>query len=908
MLNINNVVSADAARKYYAAGDYYEHGQARDFIGDWHGRDAERLGLASVVHPLDFDRLLRNRHPATGKSLTGSTRGDRRAGVDFTFNAPKSVSVLYAATGDERIVAALRQAVRETMGNIEQTILARVRRGKASHDRVTGSFAWAEFVQFTTRPTREREDPRVRVHAEKLTPDPHLHIHAVAPNLTWDDVEGKWKALQLEEYGKGGDWSERPRFQAEFHARLAEQLRRIGYGVRRSEHAFEVAGVPERALQEFSRRREEIDALAEELAITTGKGREKLARTSRRRKDATIGWERLRKSWLARLRPEELAVLHELHRRSLEAPVPEFQAAPAVDWALEHLLERRSVVPERELLTRSLLHGLGAATADGVAAEIRGRDLLRAEIGGRRMVSTREVMREEFATLAFARERRGKLAPLNEHGTQQDERLSGEQRRAVWHVWNSRDPLIVVRGQAGTGKTTMMREAIAGLARAGHPVVVLAPTAEAARGVLRREGFEDSTTVAEFLVNEKLRRRAERGVIWVDEAGLLGFRDMHRLVTHAKELGARLVLSGDRAQHRSVARGEPLALLEDLAGLPVAELREIRRQKGAYRAAVEKLAKGRLAEGLEALEAMGAVALMPARDKYQPLAEEYIQGLKNDQDMLVLSPTHAEGEAITEVLRERLKQEAVLGSEEREFPRLVPLHLTRAERGDPAAIAGATAVFVRHAGTHRAGDRVEITPELAASLAETPDAFAAYRRDTIHIAPGERLRITANGRDRSGQHRLHNGSLYRVRGFSKGGDVVLENGWVLGKEFGLWQGGYALTSYGGQGKTVDRVLLAVSAQSLPAANMRQLYVDASRGREGLTIYTDDRARLREACLREERRLHAVDLVGRPKARPGSPWRRAFARYAERFRRWQEQAQRFVRPPEQERAAGLAIGR
>jgi hypothetical protein len=868
------VVSADAARTYYAAGDYYRHGQAKDFIGNWHGLGAGRLGITGPVDPKVFDALLRNRDPVTGKSLTGSSRANRRAGVDFTVNVPKSLSVLYFVTGDERIVDMTREAARETMASVEARMMARVRTGGQSHDRQTGNMIWGEFVQFTTRPASEREEsPSPEGDSSSSSPappDPHLHIHAVAPNLTWDDDEGKWKALQLEEYGKRKDWSERPRFQAEFYARLAEKIRRLGYGVRRTASAFEVEGVPERVIAEFSRRKEEIRAKADELGITTAAGRAIVARTSRRRKDRTLGWDELRETWLARISPEELASIRAAYENSLAAPAPEFQDGAAVDWALSHLLSRESVVPERDLAVSSLMHGIGTGTADGILEDVRKRELVRAEVEGMPMVSTRGVLAEELAVLGFAKGRRGKLKPLNQGGVQHDERLSAEQREAVSHVWNSRDPITIIRGKAGTGKTTMMREAIAGIIRSavsgirsdGHAVAVLAPTATAAYDVLRdKEGFAEATTVANFLDKPELQQSAQGGVIWCDEAGLMGFADMAALVRTADRLGARIVLSGDRKQLRSVARGEPLAVLEDLAGLPVVELKEIRRQQGDYKAAVEKLASGQVAEGFDQLSAMGAIKPMPAADKYGPLVEEYIQGLQNGKDMLILSPTHQEGEVLTTVLRHRLKQEGMLGADERELERLVPLHLTDAQRADPVAIAGTVVAFGRAAAGFQAGERVEVTSANAGAIAKAPMAFTVYRREQLTLAPGDLLRIAGNGRDRSGKKRVNNGSVFRVKGFDpKTGDVILSNGLVLGKGFGKWALGYANTSFAGQGKTVDKVLLALSANSYPAANARQAYVDASRGREGISIYCEDPKALRQAMSRDRKRLHALDLV------------------------------------------------
>ncbi len=75
---------------------------------------------------------------------------------------------------------------------------------------------------------------------------------------------------------------------------------------------------------------------------------------------------------------------------------------------------------------------------------------------------------------------------------------------------------------------------------------------------------------------------------------------------------------------------------------------------------------------------------------------------------------------------------------------------------------------------------------------------------------------------------------------------MLENGWTVGKDFGHLAHGYVVTSHASQGKTVDRVFVGQSSQSFPASSREQFYVSASRAREQVIIYTDDKEALLEA--------------------------------------------------------------
>jgi len=137
--------------------------------------------------------------------------------------------------------------------------------------------------------------------------------------------------------------------------------------------------------------------------------------------------------------------------------------------------------------------------------------------------------------------------------------------------------------------------------------------------------------------------------------------------------------------------------------------------------------------------------------------------------------------------------------------------------------------------------------------------FQVYESRQIALAPGDRVRITQNGFTRDKQ-RLNNGDLKQVEGFTQDGDVKLGNGWVVPKDYGNLTHGYCVTSYSSQSKSVDRVFVAESSESFRAADREQFYVSASRFKEALTIYTDDKQQLLEAVLKSSARPSAMDLA------------------------------------------------
>ena len=860
--------NSKAAKSYYATADYYSEGQ--EIVGSWGGKGASRLGLEGTVDKLSFERLCENLNPHTNEPLTVRTRSERTVGYDFTLSVPKSVSLLYAMSGDQGIMDAFRSAVNETMREIEGEMKTRVRKDGQDTDRTTGNMVWAEFIHTTSRPVDG-------------IPDPQLHAHVFAFNTTWDDEERRWKAGQFRELKRDA-----PYFQAAFRVRLAGRLQDLGFEVERKRDDFEIAGIPPDVLKRFSRRTAVIEKVATEKGITHPDRKAELGAETREKKESTLSWESLRKEWNARLSDKERKMLAAVHRRDRVPARPERGEGKAVDHALEHSFVREAVVPERKLVTEALKRGIGAVTVEGVAKEMQGRPLIRSEVEDRKMATTKEMLALESKLVDFARQGRGRCRPLGDPKRPcSRDWFNDGQKAAVSHVLGSRDRVMIVRGAAGTGKTTLEQEIGEALAEAGRPVVALAQSVKASREVLRNEaGFANADTVARFLKDEQMQQDARNGVILVDEASQLGTRDMLQLFNVAEALNARVLLVGDRRQHRSVSAGEPLKVLEDTAGLKVAEVTEILRQKGDYKKAAEALSEGRIEEAFDELNKLGWIKEVPDAERYEQLAAAYLSAAdekKKDgkpKSALVVSPTHAEAAKITQAVRDGLKTKGKL-SEERIVTGWIPTHMTAAQKADATEYdPGDLLQFHQNAPGFNKGSRLIVgeADKLPTDLAER---FEVYRPTQLALAVGDCVRVTAGGKTKDGKHRLSNGSLLTIQGFNKRGDIVVNHGWVIDRDFQHLTHGYCITSHASQGVTVDKVFIGMSNESFPAIYERTGYVAVTRGREQVQVFTNDRKELLRALARPDEPMSATELsqssAQKPTLRNGLKKGMAFAR-------------------------------
>jgi hypothetical protein len=750
---------------------------------------------------------------------------------------------------------------------MEAEMQTRVRKGKQQDDRTTGNWVYAEFVHMTSRPVNGVVCPQ-------------LHAHCFALNATLDPIESQYKAGQFGAVKENSYY-----WQAVQQARFANRLQSLGYSIRKTKDAFEIAGVPESVLKKYSLRTGVIERMAEKLGITDPKIKARLGATTREAKDTSIPYPDLVKMWDKWLTPNERQALLDVADGAMpRKPGTDDQAH--VQFAAEHIFERSSVADERRLITLALRHGIGEVTPEGVRAEVGRLGLLRREENGKTLVTTKSILAEESRMLSFATGGKNTCRPLagEEPIEFRNKDLDEEQRRAVELPLRSTDRVMIIKGKAGTGKTTLTAEAVEQIEARGKRVVIVAPTTPAV-GVLLNDGFE-ADTLARLLVDPTLQERARGGYVVLDEAGLVGSKSMASFFDAAAKLNARVLLLGDTAQLTSVERGAPLRVLEEIGKVAVAEVTEIRRQKSKeYRDAVKFLASGRAGEGLDKLDAMGRVKLMPVWDKYQPVAKEYADRLgevktaDRQRQAILICPTHAEGRELLQSVRDELRRRGMIGAEDRELRRLVPLQWTEAERADRERYAGENVVvqFHRNSKRFKAGERVS-----AAAMLEEPSIgnaanFAPYADSTIKLAKHDLIRATAKGKTLDGKHTVGNGSVYTIKGFSPAGDILLTNGWTLSKDFSHLTHAYVSTDYGAQGRTVENVMVVASAKSYPAVNKRGFYVDVSRGRGTITVHTDDKRGLRAAVERSNPRLSATELAAKPKPHRWKRMRETLAR-------------------------------
>jgi len=868
------------AKEYFAqhlcVGDYYGEGQR--VTGEWAGLGAARLGLTVMVGAEGFLRLCENRHPASGETLTqrlnttrtdeaGDNKANRRIFYDFTFSPPKSVSVAALVGADHRILEAHAKAVRSALKEFEAFATTRVRMGKADCDRSTGNFVAALFTHDTSRAL-----------------DPHLHTHCIVFNATFDGVENRWKALQNYELLRAKKFAENV-----YYHELTRKLREFGYEIRNLTRGdFQIKGVSEDICERFSKRHTQIDEaikklLAEKPEYAGGDlkaMRRLLATAERARKQKELSQDEKQVLWDVQMTESERVALRQLLNRSQRAADGPMNVNDAIQWAEDHLFDRHSVALECQLWQHALERGRGENfSVDDLKELTRRRPYIRnSERPGE--VTLREVLLREWEIVQTVKVGVGSCRPLVEHSGTADPKLDEEQRLALDALMRSPNAVSLFRGGAGTGKSFVLRELVRQVQPSGKKVVVLAQQRQQVMDMEKAE-FPSPTTVTNFLLKGEL---TEGAVIVVDEAGQIGGRQMVDLLRLARERNARVILSGDTRQHGAVEASDALLAIERYSGIKPVELHTIRRQDPAlgrskresseirrYRKAVEMAATGKLAESFERLDKLGAVVSCGFGEQADKLADEFVRLTQEKTSAVVVSQTWAEVHRVNSKVRDALRGKGLLGANDVTVQALDKLDLTNAQKRDQRFYPqDAVIVFnqkVREAepgmrgklaGIVKAGVLVEIDGNCVTVSNKVLNKINVCLSLEIPITQGDRLHLKANRRLATGA-RLTNGELVVVKSVGVHGDIELTDGRVLDRSFREFLPGYAVTSYGSQGKTVDYVLFSDSTIKA-ATNAQQWYVTISRGRRGIRIFTPDKIQLRENLARSGHRPLALELV------------------------------------------------
>jgi Ti-type conjugative transfer relaxase TraA len=381
--------------------------------------------------------------------------------------------------------------------------------------------------------------------------------------------------------------------------------------------------------------------------------------------------------------------------------------------------------------------------------------------------------------------------------------LGGEQKAALAHVVKSID-LAIVTGYAGTGKSAMLSVSRDGWERAGYRVQGAALSGIAAENLESGSGIASRTLASlEHQWGQERDLLDPRSILVVDEAGMIGSRQMERVMSEAEKRGAKVVLVGDPEQLQAIEAGAAFRSMAERHGC--VEITEVRRQRDQWqRDATRQLATGRTAEAIDAYANAGMVVESDTRESARKaLIDRWDRDrvAHPDAGQMILTHTRDECDELNGLARDRLRQNGILG----------PDIAVKTSRGDHLFAANDRIMFLRN-----------------------ERGLGVKNGSLATIEQLDRTRIAA---------RLDDGRRVAF-------DV---------KHYADITHGYAATIHKSQGVTVDRVHVLAT----PGLDRHAAYVALSRHRDAVQLHYGrddfaDQARLARTLSRERTKDNALD--------------------------------------------------
>ena len=779
MLSISPPIKGTGRGEYYLAlsrEDYYLEGGEPP--GHWYGEGAKHLGLEGEINKDEFRNVLSGLSPNGSEKLSQNAGDeDRRSGWDLTFSAPKSVSALWAVSDP-----ATRAKIQELHTNAVQSALTYIeenaawtRRGKDGVERERSEMIFTSFDHGTSR-----------------AQEPDVHTHVIAHNVSVraDGTKGNLDSAPIYQHKMAGGAI----YRAEFAASLEANL---GLKISRDKDSFQVDGVSGELCDHWSTRRKEIKAALEERGLSSAKAASVAALDTRGEKEH-LPRHKLFSRWGEEAKAYSFT---QSDAKNLTEGTPRARSQAELEES-----KKMSFSKALEEATRSQSHFTEKDAVRFMAVEAQGKGISSKEVlktvrqelshskdivplgvsnGGERF-TTREMLQLEKRMLERAsllKEFNRAVSPktveaVSKVWASQGKELDAEQKDALSHITAEKGALHTVSGVAGSGKSRMRGAAREVWEKEGYKVIGAALAGKAAAGLESEAGIK-SDTIHKTLSNIEKGKETltPRTVLVVDEAGMVGTRQMSELVRVVEQTGAKLVLVGDERQLQPIEAGGAFEAIQKTVG--VSKLTEIRRQKEEWaKRAVHDFADGNASAGLKAYAEKGLLTVSDTRKgaKEELLSEWAKEGVKAPEQNLIFAGSNDEVSDLNAGAQKRRLAAGVLN------PR------ASVESGNTLFMEGDRVLFRRNSRIYgvKNGDLGTI------------EKIEGNGKMTVGLEGGKKARFSLN-------------------------------------EYSHVRLGYAVTTHKGQGVTVDKayVLAGGSMQD------RELtYVQMSRARLGTNVFID----------------------------------------------------------------------
>ncbi len=376
----------------------------------------------------------------------------------------------------------------------------------------------------------------------------------------------------------------------------------------------------------------------------------------------------------------------------------------------------------------------------------------------------------------------------------------------------------------------------------------------------------------------------EKTTFVIDESSMLSSKISNELLKVIQNSGARAVFVGDISQLQSVEAGRFFQDIQTFSKAETARISEINRQKvESYRELTTALSRKDFEKAMEVLQSQGKITEVKSREELISHAvKDYVETTKAGMGVFIVTKTNETRAVLNEQVRAALKNENLLGKEERSFQvfqtkNLNPLEQKFAQFYTQNDVIRFNSFRDIQTVLKEQGIKTKVHEkefqvvgvdqktnslivqsmknekfQFKVELDKHHERFAVFEQKVIQLSVGDKIVTLQNDKE----HKVKNGQLWEVKSI-QGDKVILQAGKAI-RELDLYrykfiEHGYALTVHKSQGATVDKVIHVVDSK----VNYNEVYVALTRGKMDYAVYTLDKNAYLNSIKQEQEKTSTV---------------------------------------------------
>lgn len=895
-------ISASQAKEYYYEKDPMFNDCKESTSGQdntsWFGRGKDSLGLTynENIKSEKFNAVIQGVNPQNGEPfIQMGVNGEHRAGVDLAFSPPKSVSIMALHAGDDRLVDAHKDAVKETMSWIEDNFVnARITKNGVTKPVQTNNMVAALFTHATSREN-----------------DPQLHTHSIVLNAT--QTENGWRAID-----NTSIFMHQKVMLAHYQSGLADKVKDLGFTINNYSNKWEIGGVSKDVIDNFSKRSHQIEETIKELKEKYPNASdieisEKAVLASRQSKDPNLTADDLKNRWESEFSKEDiLKSVKEYSKPEKEMRTPE----EYINMAYKSIHEKESTFTLAKLQENVLHLSKGIHSPEQMLKSIdesmKSGDILTIGTASRwnyeySVLSTPEMLNIERETAENIINSKDTMDPLlseeiiDKH--LEDSGLMKGQEELVKRILTTGNAVTVVQGDAGTGKTHATNYVKEILEKTGSDVemVGLGFTGKAAKELSDKMGIDTQTIHSYLLQKDKPESEAKEKLIFVDEASMVGSKQLFELVDGAMKEKARLILIGDGKQLQAIGAGKLFKDLQEKNMVDEVRLDEVVRQKNDFmkdlvtdiKDFMEKPdSENSINKAFESLKENDKISNHPL-DQYTPeinreglhyqAALAYLEKeseLKEfDKDVLLITPGNRDREILNNIIRSEKLANGELSNDSTIVGTLESVSMTDLDKKLATQYVEGQTVFLtkdiegiesgdsgKILSIDRENNKIEIDIDGENHTIDTfqnGEHLAVYQEKEKDFTEGDKILFTKNDKELD----VQNGTTGTIENIDEDGKITVDIGDGKSVEFdsdtySYLDHAYAVTVHKSQGQTADTTILFAKTtdDALSQNSTEMFYVAATRAEEDFQVFTPNSDTLEEMVKGSQEKTSTLDYV------------------------------------------------